>query len=455
MSISLKCVICFVGAVLMQSSSAGVCAQSLIRVLERDYWPNGVDVFPPRLKAIEDRDGDGLSEFLIGDSSFGLFHQATTGKVSVVSSVSGLELGALTGPGSGIGSDAAALGDVNGDDIGDFGSASFNTPSGGIWIWSGSDLSLLYRDTFPGIGIASIGDVTGDGLRDVAYGNGLLHVLAGGSFEELYVLDPEPTTRFYGWNIVSLGDVSGDRVPDFAVSAPGYPNPIFGPCRQAWIFVYSGKDGEQLYRIDGQPACDFLGFGMAAPGDVNGDGVVDLAATAGFECVKFFDGNNGALLGEACDQHNQLLFGRVVESVGDVNANGFGDVLVYGGNMEELPPPYNRSGMGEAWLVDGGTREFLYRASYPRPLSSLRHITYAEAFTACGDWNADGQPDLAIAAPGTPTSAGASGVIDIISGHPFGVRSLPEACARPADGPRIGSSGVPVLGRLYPIHLKP
>lgn len=427
---------------LVASSSAG--GQQLIRVLDQDYWPDGLDNPLPRLELLEDLDGDGLGEFVIGDDGFD-----PDGKVSVVSSISGQELVVHSLPPRDVW-DAANVGDVNGDGTDDYGSASILHPGGGMWIWSGRDFSLLYQDPSPipaSLTVAGIGDVNGDGLQDVAYARGGIRVIAGGSFEELYVAVPDAPAYIFGWRIVSLGDVNGDRVPDFAVSAPN--SFIFNDaCVRAWIFVFSGLDGRQLYRIQGAAPCDFLGLSLAAPGDVTGDGVVDLAATSDSKCVRFFDGRNGALVAEACNEHDLTLFGYVMEAVGDINANGFGDVLVYGIN-HEYPPPIGRGGIGEAWLLDGGTREYLYRITEPRPFN-MRHI-YAYAFTACGDWNDDGQPDFAIAAPTFDPAK--RGLIDIISGHPFGVRSLEEACPRAEDGPRIGSSGIPALGSKYRVHL--
>lgn len=429
--------------------------QQLIRSLQQGYWPRGSSILIlPRLDTLEDRDGDGLDEFLVGDY---LFHSSGVfGRVSVVASQSGLELAAYSNSlTNGAGMSAVALGDLDADGVVDFGSASWDSPNGGVMIWSGDDLSLLYRQTSPVLSLFALGDVTGDGLPEVGYGGNPLRVLSGGTFEELYSVRPDSGGFFFSWRSVSLGDVNGDRSPDFAVSAPNHELLGGPPCRQAWIYVYSGSDGAQLYRIQGRPPCDNLGISMVAPGDVSGDGVGDLAAVSAFRCVQFFDGQSGALLGEACNERNQPGFGFVMEGVGDINANGFGDVLAYGVDYEELPPPFNQpgTGMGEAWLIDGGTREFLYRLTYPRRLELVRHITWGQAFTACGDWNDDGQPDLAIAAPSHPTNPAVRGAIDVFSGHPVGVRSLPEECGRSADGPRIGASGVPVLGRTYPIHL--
>ena len=352
---------------------------------------------------------------------------------------------------SGAGQAAVALGDVDGDGLIDIGSASFNNPNGGPMVWSGRDLSLLFRNrSAVSQSIVAIGDVTGDGRPEIGYGGYPFRVVDGATFQELYSVSP-PFGAVVGWRSLALGDVDGDGAPDFALSAP---NNVFltRVCFQAWIYAYSGKDGSLLWSVSGEHDCDHLGIGLAVPGDLNGDGVNDLAATRWGVWIRFMDGRTGATLEEAEDELVQRFFGYALEAVGDINGNGFGDVLAYGHNYKDLPPPFNQPtiGMAEARLIDGGTREFLYRVTYPRPLTPNRHFGWARAFTACGDWNRDGQPDLAIAAP---SRSGNPGAIDIFSGFPVGVRALPEGCDRSSSALRIGASGIPVLGSSYPLHL--
>jgi hypothetical protein len=72
--------------------------------------------------------------------------------------------------------------------------------------------------------------------------------------------------------------VNGDGLPDFAASAPDNPHSIiFEDCHFGHVFVFSGKDGSILYEIPGVAECDFFGYSLASPGDLNRDGVADLA----------------------------------------------------------------------------------------------------------------------------------------------------------------------------------
>ena len=81
-----------------------------------------------------------------------------------------------------------------------------------------------------------------------------------------------------GTSVAGCGDVNNDGVGDIAVGAPQEVNGKFGRVR-----VYCGRTGRVLYTFDGfQPGSDF-GHSVAGAGDVNGDGFADLIVGARFE----------------------------------------------------------------------------------------------------------------------------------------------------------------------------
>ena len=100
-------------------------------------------------------------------------------------------------------------------------------------------------------------------------------------------------------------------------------------------YVLSGVDGAVLYSIDGDEAGDSLGNGVAGIGDVNGDGVVDLAVAArnagelnkGLAWIR--SGVDGSLIHPLEPAKTGQSFGYFfVRPAGDVDADGVGDVFI-------------------------------------------------------------------------------------------------------------------------------
>jgi hypothetical protein len=77
-----------------------------------------------------------------------------------------------------------------------------------------------------------------------------------------------------------VGDVDGDGIPDVAVGAPGQNRA--GQDDQGRAFVFSGATGARLQTLDDPvpQAQAHFGSALAGVGDVDGDGVPDLAVGA-------------------------------------------------------------------------------------------------------------------------------------------------------------------------------
>jgi len=103
-------------------------------------------------------------------------------------------------------------------------------------------------------------------------------------------LDGEATLDYSGFSVSSAGDVNGDGFDDLIVGAPradpngGYSGSsyvVFGKASgfDATIDL-SGLDGSNGFRLDGEAVLDYSGFSVSSAGDVNGDGFDDLIVGA-------------------------------------------------------------------------------------------------------------------------------------------------------------------------------
>jgi hypothetical protein len=132
---------------------------------------------------------------------------------------------------------------------------------------------------------------------------------------------------YFGWAVSELTDIDRDHVTDVIISEPATADG-----GRTW--VYSGRSGKLIYRLAGEPG-DFQGNAIADAGDTNGDGVHDIvsgaiggAGNGGPGRAYLYSGRSGRLLHvwEGAPPNDQL--GSAVSTAGDVNHDGFDDVLV-------------------------------------------------------------------------------------------------------------------------------
>lgn len=129
----------------------------------------------------------------------------------------------------------------------------------------------------------------------------------------------------FGWIARRIGDVDGDGVNDFVTSAPTHAVDG-GPAGR--VYVYSGRSGKLLWTQTGPPN-GRLGIGVEAAGDVNHDGVPDVIASApGAGKAFVYSGKDGKVILTLGAGDPSEAFGRHVSGAGDINGDGFSDVIV-------------------------------------------------------------------------------------------------------------------------------
>ena len=134
--------------------------------------------------------------------------------------------------------------------------------------------------------------------------------------------------EFTGGVRVATGDVNGDGVADI-ITAPG---PGMGP--HVRIF-----DGSTCRRMRGSQGdflayrANFLGGVYVAAGDVNGDGFADIitgAGAGGRPVVRIFDGLTGDML-QSFLAYDPSFRGGVNVAAGDVNGDGIDEIITAAG----------------------------------------------------------------------------------------------------------------------------
>ncbi len=370
---------------------------------------------------------------------------------------------------------ATAAGDVNGDGYSDviFGAMLYDngeTNEGRAWVYHGSPSGLAatpawlaesdQENAIFGARVAAAGDVNGDGYSDVivaAYfydgpdaNEGRAYVYhgspAGLAPEPAWIGESGQAFGEFGDRLAS-GDLNGDGYTDVIVGAHEYDN---GEVDEGILYVFHGSPAgvettpRWIGEGDQQGAFYAGSLGCA---DVNGDGYADLLVGANFyDNGEEDEGRAYLYLGSATGirptpvwiaEGNQegAAFGMSVASAGDVNGDGFTDVIV--GAPQYDSPEYNE---GRAFVYHGSAAGLAQAEAWAAE-GDQPGATLGFSVSMAGDVNGDGYSDLIVGAPLYDNGESDEGRAFVFHGSAGGLESSPAWSAESDQpGARLGSA---------------
>ncbi|MFQ5504647.1 MAG: FG-GAP-like repeat-containing protein, partial [Planctomycetota bacterium] len=317
-------------------------------------------------------------------------------KVFLHSGKEGKLLRTLSGP-SRFGTSLSSIGDINRDGHGDW----IVGATAQTHVLSSKDGSLIRKHAVMGTCVAAVGDVDKDLVPDYIVGShkaltyGTVYLFSGrdGRLIRTYQGTKESGVN-YGFTLAAMGDVNADGVPDIAIGAPGRSARIVSGKANTviWAVVVSGSS---------------FGTWVANAGDLDRDGAADLAVSdpRNAQYVRLFSGRSGKPLFTATSPSLQL--GGSLATAGDVDRDGYPDIASgnlyddrFGPNAGSIEVLSGRDGK-RLLLLGGVSSEYLG--------SSLASV---------GDLDGDGVADLAAGAPLRPP-----GTVRFFSGGASGTRA--------------------------------
>jgi len=318
-----------------------------------------------------------------------------------------------------------------------------------------------------GDSVSTAGDINNDGYDDIIVGayyknsqKGAAYVIYGGETSSFLNRDLSTTTLnptstgfmitgnaandYFGISVSTAGDIDGDGLDDIIVGAPNKNS------NQGAAYVIYGGDKSTMSNIDlssttlgplttgfmitGNAASDGLGISVSTAGDINNDGYDDIIVGASVKnsfqgaAYVIYGGAKSTMtnialssttlnptstgftiMGNAGDQ-----FGRSVSTAGDINNDGYDDIIV--GALGQ------NSNQGAAYVIYGGDKSTMSNIDLSSttldPLTTGFMITgdavsdeFGISVSTAGDINKDGYDDIIVGAYSKNSHQGAAYVI--------------------------------------------
>lgn len=390
-----------------------------------------------------DVNDDGTPDIIIGAHSNNAGGPAA-GRVYVFSGLNGDTLHIFTGDSAFVqfGISVAGIGDINGDEfddvlIGASAAGPHSAGAGRVFAYSGQTGDLLYIVTGEASGdrfgqsLAALGDLDGDSINDFITGAffndatgdnaGRAYVYSGANGAPLDTVSGEAAGDWFGAAVGNAGDVNNDGTPDIIVGAPLSDSGGFGAGR---AYVFSGADWSRLYTWSGTGTFDQLGYAVSGVGDVNNDGFDDLIVGApidqdgSFRGKAFvFSGADGLTLHFLIGEDINDEFGESVAGIPDANGDGLPDFLIgtrYGGPAQ--------AGRAYAYAGTDGSLIGFYEGIDGSDF-------FGHSFAPYADLDGDGWPEIIVGSSGKDANGENAGAAFVLTMSPDSdMDSVSDAC---------------------------
>ncbi len=413
-----------------------------------------------------DVNGDGYADLVAGSSSYDSFrgrvHVFFGGAAGIATSPSVTLEGSV--PGGGFGTFVSGAGDVDGDGFADLlvGASYEDTSAGRVYLFLGGPAgpsatpisSLSAPDPAPYAGFAEVrsaGDVDRDGYGDVLVAACGVNSSAGRAYlfyggpsglaptPDVTLVGPDtPTTYFC--EAVPIGDVNADGFADIAVGTFRYNNST------GRVYVHHGSAAGLVEApaviLDGRDGIGAnFGHAVDGAGDVNGDGYADLVV--GAYGVYTYSGRVYVYLGGAAGTFSaaptmlsglaasglRSYFGTPVAGVGDVDLDGYDDIAV-------SATAHAGDNTGYVYFYRGSASGVATSPSPTRvgPDGSGGH--FGDTVGSAGDVDGDGDADVYVGGRGY---ASETGRVYLYAVGPSGLAATPVTIDGPdGAGARFG-----------------
>ncbi len=310
-----------------------------------------------------------------------------------------------------------------------------------VWMVDGIDQGGEF-----GYAVAGAGDVNADGYADVilggarvektVYREGTVQVYFGGagglSPTASWEVGSGQTGSRFGHSVSGAGDVNKDGFDDILVGANRYNH---DQPEEGAVFLYlSSSWGLPLvpsWSFESDQVGAQLGASVAGAGDVNKDGYDDVLVGAPLYdagelnegCVFLFFGSEEGLADDPdwtfCSDETAAELGAAVAGVGDLNQDGCADIAIGAPTSDRI-----EEDAGEVYVFLGSEDGPVPLAGQPL-LGTMEDGWFGAAVGGGGDLNSDGFEDLVIGAPNTSSSENTEGAVYVYPGNADGIGAAP------------------------------